>query len=51
MDINPLLLDFLSKMLAKDPKLRCSINEALNHPFIREDKPVMTTTCLFPISK
>ena len=42
-DIDEITLDLLSKMLQLDPKKRITIDDALNHPFFHDHKPIMCT--------
>jgi serine/threonine protein kinase len=37
--VSPLLLDFLGKMLVRDPSLRSTASELLEHPFLRSLAP------------
>ena len=41
-NVNPLALDLLYRMLAFHPDERCSVVEALNHPYLREFHASMT---------
>ena len=37
--VSPLLLDFLGKMLVRDPSLRSTASDLLQHPFLRTCAP------------
>lgn len=38
--VSPVAVDFLSRLLVKDPTLRMTINEAFKHPFITRQAPL-----------